>query len=123
MSFDRSGDTADRQAAAKKAANHYVLCYTPLMRVADHMGTSHVVLILKSKPAWQAGLLNLPGGKIEQGESPIEAARRELKEETGLDAYKVEPMGQLEGDDYLVWVMRTLVPHGSIPGPAPKNGS
>jgi 8-oxo-dGTP diphosphatase len=33
-----------------------------------------------------------PGGKIEPGEQPAEAARRELAEETGLVAVELEPL-------------------------------
>ena len=44
------------------------------------------VLLVRRKRAPSAGLWSLPGGKIEGGESPREAARRELKEETGLEA-------------------------------------
>jgi 8-oxo-dGTP pyrophosphatase MutT (NUDIX family) len=44
-----------------------------------------VLLVLKDKPKWQQGRLNLPGGKIEDGETPEEAAERELKEETGYE--------------------------------------
>lgn len=42
-----------------------------------------VVLIKKNRPAWQAGRFNGPGGKIEAGESPAQAAAREFEEETG----------------------------------------
>ena len=43
-----------------------------------------VLLIEKMSPAWQRGLLNGIGGKIEAGESPIEAMIREFAEETGV---------------------------------------
>lgn len=42
-----------------------------------------VSLIRKTKPAWQNGLLNGVGGKIEEGESHEFAMHREFKEETG----------------------------------------
>lgn len=41
-----------------------------------------VALVRKSKPAWQAGKLNGVGGKVEEGETAIEAMVREFKEET-----------------------------------------
>lgn len=44
-----------------------------------------VALIRKNRPEWQAGLLNGIGGKIEEGERPLEAMRREFREETGRD--------------------------------------
>ena len=43
-----------------------------------------VLLIEKLKPAWQAGRLNFPGGKIEPGESPLRAVVREMTEETAI---------------------------------------
>jgi 8-oxo-dGTP diphosphatase len=44
-----------------------------------------VLLVRKQKPAWQKGLLNGPGGKIENPETAIGAMVREFKEETGID--------------------------------------
>ena len=40
---------------------------------------------------------NLPGGQIEQGESPLDACRREVREELGLDV----PIERLLCVDYL----------------------
>ena len=45
--------------------------------------TNRVALIRKNRPAWQAGRLNAVGGKVEAGEWPIDAMRREFREETG----------------------------------------
>lgn len=47
----------------------------------------HVVLIEKNKPEFQKGKLNGVGGKIEQGELPIDAMRREFGEEAGVSIY------------------------------------
>ena len=44
------------------------------------------VLLVKRGRAPFAGLWSLPGGKVEGGETPRQAACREFKEETGIDA-------------------------------------
>jgi 8-oxo-dGTP pyrophosphatase MutT (NUDIX family) len=40
-----------------------------------------------------AGQIALPGGRVEPGEGPVEAALREAHEEIGLEPHFVEPLG------------------------------
>ncbi len=55
------------------------------------------VLLTRRRPGSHlAGLWELPGGRIEAGESPGQAARRELREETGLDVEGLEPLVVVE---------------------------
>jgi len=41
----------------------------------------------KERDTWE-----IPGGRIEEGESPIDAAHRELQEETGAVEYDLKPI-------------------------------
>lgn len=67
----------------------------------------NVVLIEKKRPVWQAGKLNGVGGKIEKGETPKQAMRREFYEETDVDYPKWIPFTTLEFDDSILHCFKT----------------
>lgn len=79
------------------------LCYAhPL----PHTWYPQVLLIEKRTPLWQRGRFNLPGGKLEPGETPEQAAARELWEETGIQCHieNVHKVGTIDDGDYIVHV-------------------
>jgi 8-oxo-dGTP diphosphatase len=55
-----------------------------------------VLLIRRGKPP-RVGEWSLPGGRIEPGERAVEAALRELREETGVEARIVALIGVVDG--------------------------
>jgi ADP-ribose diphosphatase len=54
-----------------------------------------VILVRQYRPATGRQYLSLPAGYIDQSESPVEAASRELEEETGIRAEKYVLIGEL----------------------------
>jgi 8-oxo-dGTP diphosphatase len=67
---------------------------------------TEVALIRKNRPDWQKGYLNGIGGKVEENESIQEAMRREFFEETGCVLYDWESIGEMEGDNFIVYVFK-----------------
>lgn len=61
--------------------------------VEDGMGK--LVLVRQMKYPVGKRLLEFPAGLVERGEDPLAAAKRELKEETGLSAESWESLGSL----------------------------
>ena len=67
-----------------------------LMFVIDrHDPAAPRVLLIEKLRGFGMGKVNGPGGKIDPGETPLEAAVRETIEETGIEPIDVEPCGTI----------------------------
>ena len=74
-----------------------------------------VLLIKKNRPLWQKGLFNGIGGAAEINEIPIEAMKRETKEETGLHIEKWVEINKLCYDnDAELYIYQTIIPSEQI---------
>jgi 8-oxo-dGTP diphosphatase len=62
-----------------------------------------VVLIRKKRPEWQRGLLNGIGGKLQDGETPLDGMRREFREEAGVAWDDWSPLARLDFPEATVW--------------------
>jgi ADP-ribose pyrophosphatase len=61
--------------------------------VVARPGNDDVILIRQYRHSAGGELIEIPAGGLDPGEDPLEAARRELEEETGYSASKIIPHG------------------------------
>ncbi len=70
--------------------------------IVEHVGSvvilpldadGRVLFVRQYRHATGLDLLELPAGTLEKGEAPETCARRELREETGMAAGRLEPLG------------------------------
>lgn len=82
--------------APQNAESDFVVCESPdWVLVIPWTDEGQVVFIHQYRHGVQQVVLELPGGVIDAGESPVETALRELREETGFTAERVRWLGRL----------------------------
>lgn len=89
------GLRVDRAVSPRTGAAHdfYVLESGSWVNVIPLTPAQEVVLIRQYRHGTREVTLEIPGGIVEPGDSPQEAARRELREETGYEAEKMVDLG------------------------------
>jgi ADP-ribose pyrophosphatase len=74
---------------------HYDLVqHAPSITVIPVTADGEVLMVRQYRVGAEKSLLELPAGVLEDNEDPLEGARRELREETGMDAEELQEIGQ-----------------------------
>jgi ADP-ribose pyrophosphatase len=77
---------------------HYSIATRDYVSVLAKTAEGKILLVRQYRPAVEQTTLELPGGHVEQGETPEAAARKELREETGYVAEELHLAGSLSPD-------------------------
>jgi ADP-ribose pyrophosphatase len=102
---------------------------TVRLDIVDHVGAVTLVPVDDQKRVWfvrqyrhAAGevLLELPAGMVESGELPLDCARREIREEIGMAAGRIELIGEFYlAPGYSSEFMRVFLATDLRPDPLP----
>jgi ADP-ribose pyrophosphatase len=69
--------------------------------VVPYFDNRDTVLVRQWRHAWDESSWEVPAGTFNEGEEPLECARRELAEETGLVAARYRSLGAVHGAAFL----------------------
>lgn len=76
-----------------QAYDFFILESSPWVNIIPLSPQNEVVLIRQYRHGTRDITLEIPGGLVEEGDSPEEAAERELLEETGFRTTEIIPLG------------------------------
>ncbi len=80
----------DGREAIREIVRHPgAVCVIPVTNDGD------VIMVKQYRYAFEQIMLEIPAGKLEPGEDPLEAVKRELEEESGVVANNIEYMGEI----------------------------
>jgi 8-oxo-dGTP pyrophosphatase MutT (NUDIX family) len=85
-----------RSPTTEREATFQVLDAPDWVNVIALTPDGNVLLIRQFRHGTGEVTVEIPGGTVDPGESPLGAARRELQEETGFEAGRWEPLGVVE---------------------------
>jgi ADP-ribose pyrophosphatase len=86
-------------AEAQESGDPYYMLDVPdYVAVIACTREGRLVLVKQHRPVVGHDVIELPSGHVDPGETPEQAARRELKEETGMIAADIELLGVLTPD-------------------------
>ena len=73
----------DRFKLNNKLIEKEIVEHLPSIGLVPIVGGTHVLLVIQYRHAAKKNMLEIPAGKIEKGETPKQAALREMREEIG----------------------------------------
>ncbi len=95
----------DMNPVTNRILSHKPRFVLALLFTADR---KEVVLMRRTRPDWQAGRVNALGGRLLNGELVSDGARREVREESGVDVEGWTEVLIWEDAEYRMHVMRAV---------------
>lgn len=86
-------EVVERRSPRGQEAKFFVADVPDWVNVVAFTPDEHLVLIRQYRQGTDSVTLEIPGGVVDAGESFLEAARRELREETGYEARELIELG------------------------------
>lgn len=89
-------EEVDLRLSSGRSQHAFVVRHPGAVAVAALDAAGRLLLVRQVRVALLRQTLEIPAGRLEAGETPLAAARRELEEETGWRAQELLPLVELE---------------------------